>query len=154
MQVGRRWYWLGAAVAVAGAVLMAGVPLGTLLTIAALLACPAAMFFGMGMMSRTGATTQGRRMACHGDPGRAERDRGQGGSAAAAPAEGRSDDGGQTTQPSKLPDGLDPLAILKIRLAKGEIALDEYERLMTAVLEPQERSRRAQAPQVGMSDHV
>lgn len=49
----RRWLWVaGVAVVVLGA-LAWGIPLATLLTIAALLVCPAAMFFGMGMMGRT-----------------------------------------------------------------------------------------------------
>jgi len=59
MQVDRRWYWLGAAFVLAGVALVAGVPLGTLLTIAALLACPTAMYFGMGMMGRPGASQAG-----------------------------------------------------------------------------------------------
>jgi hypothetical protein len=86
--------------------------------------------------------------------GQAERDRSQSASAAGTLAEGKSDDSVQATQSSNLADRLDPVAILKIRLAKGEIALDEYERLMTAVSEPHGLSHRAQPPHVSMSDRV
>ena len=154
MNVDRRWMWLGGALAVGAGALAFGVPLATLLYVAALLACPAVMFFGMGMMSKTGAAAQGRGMACQGDPGQAKRDRSQSASSTGMLAKGRSDDSVQATQSSNLADHLDPVAILKIRLAKGEIALDEYERLMTAVSEPHGFSHRAQPPRVGMSDRV
>ncbi len=52
MARGRRWFWLAGALVVALGALAWGIPLATLLTIAALLACPAAMFLGMGMMGR------------------------------------------------------------------------------------------------------
>src|SRR2546427_447385 len=154
MNVDRRWICLGGALAVGVGALAFGVPLATLLYVAALLACPAVMFFGMGMMSKTGAATQGRGMGCHGDPGQAERDRSQSASVPATLVEGKPDDGVQATQSSNLADRLDPVAILKIRLAKGEIALDEYERLITAVSETHGPSRRAQPPRVGMSDRI
>lgn len=60
MKVDRKWLWIGGAVAGAGAALALGVPLGTLLIVAALLACPAAMYLGMR------GTHQGAGgMACH-----------------------------------------------------------------------------------------
>lgn len=59
MPVDRRWYWLGAALAAAGIALVAGLALHTLLYVAALLACPAAMFFGMAMMGGTENREQG-----------------------------------------------------------------------------------------------
>ena len=154
MNVDRRWLWAAGLLAVVGGALAMGVPLSTLLYVAALLACPAVMFFGMGMMSKTGTGSQGRSTACHADPGQEERDRNQSASATATLAEGRSDDIAQATQSSNLSAHLDPVAILKIRLAKGEIALDEYGRLTTAVSGPHDISHRAQPPHVGMSDRV
>ena len=60
MKVDRKWLWIGGAVVGAGAALALGVPLGTLLIVAALLACPAAMYLGMR------GTHQGAGgMACH-----------------------------------------------------------------------------------------
>lgn len=53
MKTNRMWLWLGGALIVVAGALGLGVPLGTVLTVAALLACPAAMFLGMGMMGRT-----------------------------------------------------------------------------------------------------
>lgn len=153
MTVDRRWMWLGGALAVGAGALAFGVPLATVLYVAALLACPAAMFFGMGMMSKTGEVSQGRGMASHGGPGQAAREGSQGASAPGQP-EDKPVDSAQASRSSTLPHGLDPVAILKIRLAKGEIALEEYERLVAAVLEPHELSQHAQPPQVGMSDRV
>ncbi len=120
MQVGRRWYWLGAALVVAGGVLVAGVPLGTLLTIAALLACPAAMYFGMGMMGRPGASQAG------GDPAH------QPGSAQMY----------EDTALLESPPPGDPLTVLKLRLAKGDITLEEYERLAVVLAGPGAVSQR------------
>ena len=120
MRVDRRWYWLGGALVVAGAVLVAGVPFGTLLTIAALLACPAAMYFGMGMMGRSGASRAG------GDPTH------QPGSAHMY---------GDTAFPESPPSA-DPLTILKLRLAKGDITLEEYERLAAVLAGPGTVSQR------------
>jgi uncharacterized protein (DUF2062 family) len=42
-----RWLWIGAGVAAAAAALALGVPLGSVLIVAAALACPLAMYFGM-----------------------------------------------------------------------------------------------------------
>jgi hypothetical protein len=42
-----RWLWIGAGVAAAAAALALGVPLGSVLIVAAVLACPLAMYFGM-----------------------------------------------------------------------------------------------------------
>ena len=123
MQVNRRWYWLGAALVVAGVALTAGVPLGTLLTIAAVLACPAAMYFGMGMMGRPGASQAG------GDPAH------QPGS---APMHGE-------MALSGSPPPSDPLAILKLRLAKGDITLEEYERLGAVLADPGAASKQETA---------
>jgi len=153
MEVDRRWLWGLGLLGVGGGALAMGVPLSTLLYVAALLACPAVMFFGMGMMSKTGTGSQRGSMAYHAGPGQEERDRSQSTSAAATLAEGRLDDSAQVTQSSNLPDRLNPVAILKIRLAKGEIVLDEYERLITAVSEPHELSHRAQPPD-GMPGRV
>jgi hypothetical protein len=128
MACDRRWLWVaGAAVAVLGA-LAWGVPLGTLLALAALLACPAAMLFGMRMTGRTGEGG----MTCHADvPGDRQngppaplvhpRDRMR-----AAPL------GGPAGPPESVPEG-DPMLILKRRLAAGQITLDEYARLAAVI---------------------
>lgn len=121
----RRWLWLaGVVVAVLGAVAW-GVPLATLLTVAVLLACPAAMFFGMGMMGRP----QQGGMACHaGTSGSAH------GEASSAPFPGPlkivppSTPANRAGSASSAADG-DPMLILKRRLAAGQITLEEYERL-------------------------
>jgi hypothetical protein len=43
----RQWLWVGAGVAAVAAALTLGVPLGSVLIVAAALACPVAMYFGM-----------------------------------------------------------------------------------------------------------
>ena len=43
----RLWLWLGGVLAGVALALALGVPLGTLLVVAAILACPVAMYFGM-----------------------------------------------------------------------------------------------------------
>jgi len=43
----RRWLWIGSGVAAVVAALALAVPLGSVLTVAAVLACPLAMYFGM-----------------------------------------------------------------------------------------------------------
>lgn len=112
MPVDRRWYWLGAALAAAGIALVAGLPLHTLLYVAALLACPAAMFFGMGTMGDTQNREQGAL------PGPAFADRPQAG------------DAGRVTQ------GESPIMILKRRLAAGDITVEEYERVAAVISSP------------------
>lgn len=47
-----RWLWFGGALAAGGVALALGVPLGTVLIVAALLACPVTMYFGMRGMHR------------------------------------------------------------------------------------------------------
>ncbi len=60
MRTQRRWLWIGGAIATAAAALALGLPLSTLLIVAAVLACPAAMYFGMrGTHQGSGS------MACH-----------------------------------------------------------------------------------------
>lgn len=61
----RTWLWIGGAVAAASAPLALGVPVVTLLIVAAALACPVTMYLGMrGMRQNDGG------MACH--PGGAD----------------------------------------------------------------------------------
>lgn len=50
MKVDRKWLWIGGALVGGAGALALGVPLGTLLIVAAILACPAMMFFGMRAM--------------------------------------------------------------------------------------------------------
>jgi len=64
MKIERRWMWIGGIIAGAVLALVAGVPLGTLLVVGALLACPAAMFFGMRGHQSAGGMPQGGGMAC------------------------------------------------------------------------------------------
>lgn len=103
MPIDRRWYWLGAALAAAVIALVAGIPLRTLLYVTALLACPAAMFFGMGMMGGTQNHEQGA------PPGPAFADRPQAGDAC------------------PVTQGESPIMILKRRLAADDITVEEYE---------------------------
>lgn len=49
MTTQRKWLWAGGIVAAAAALLALGVPPLTLLLIALILGCPAAMYFGRGM---------------------------------------------------------------------------------------------------------
>ncbi|MGH2374543.1 MAG: DUF2933 domain-containing protein [bacterium] len=59
MKIERKWLWLGGAVVGAGGALALGVPLGTLLIVAAVLACPLMMLFGMrGMHQGAGGMAQ------------------------------------------------------------------------------------------------
>ena len=69
MTVDRRWLWAGGALAVAGGALALGVPLATPITIAAVLACPAAMYFGMGMMGRMHGSAEAGGSPSHDDRG-------------------------------------------------------------------------------------
>lgn len=72
MKVDRKWLWLGGAIGGGGVALALGVPLGTLLIVAALLACPIMMMFGMrGMQHGAGgmAQHQGSQEAGHQDTG-------------------------------------------------------------------------------------
>ncbi len=142
MPVDRRWYWLGAALAVAGIALLAGMPLGTLLYVAALLACPAAMFFGMGMMGRTSTSDAGGMGSQPGSPQVERAD-----TAMPAAPVGPSDhapldfvEPPSHHREAPRPDE-DPLVILKIRLAKGEITLEEYDRLVAAIMHPDPLAR-------------
>lgn len=60
MKIDRKWMWAGGALAGAAVLVAAGVPLITVVLLAAVLACPAAMFLGMrGMQHGQGG------MACH-----------------------------------------------------------------------------------------
>ncbi|MGQ0572490.1 MAG: hypothetical protein ACT4P5_23525 [Armatimonadota bacterium] len=89
MKLDRKWLLLGCALAGAAAALALGVPLGTLLVVAALLACPAAMFLGMrGMQAGSGGA-----MACHPESQETRRD-------AAHPT---------ATSAAALPDSSDPV---------------------------------------------
>jgi len=55
MKLDSRWMWIGGVLAAAVLALVAGITPGTLLIVAALLACPAAMYFGMrGHQSASG----------------------------------------------------------------------------------------------------
>lgn len=128
MKSDRRWYWLGAAVVAAGVALAAGVPLATILTFALVLACPAMMFLGMCMMGRPRASGQGDRMASSAGPQQTQ------GEVAARSA--------ATALPEATADGADPLPILKIRLAKGDITLEEYDRLLARVSAPDPVARK------------
>ncbi len=132
MKGNRTWLWIGGALAGAVGALVLGVPLRTVLTVAALLVCPAAMFLGMGMMGgmqpagarethRTTAT------AAPGHPAAPGVDTGAG--------VGARDAAGDT-------DAEDPIAILRRRLAKGELSVEEYERLATVISGPIPASRR------------
>jgi hypothetical protein len=47
MTTQRTWLWIGGGVAAVAAALALGVPLGSVLILAAALACPLAMYFGM-----------------------------------------------------------------------------------------------------------
>ncbi len=64
MKLDRKWLWRGGAVVGAGAALALGVPLGTLLVVAAVLACPLMMLFGMRGMQQ-GAGGMARPPASH-----------------------------------------------------------------------------------------
>jgi hypothetical protein len=150
MAIDRRWLWVGGILAVAGGALALGVSLATLLTLAAVLACPAAMYFGMcgmGMKGRMqeGADTKGP-VSSDG--------RGAGTATALPPAAA-----GTTMAPSHasstptlspLPLIDDPVTILKRRLASGEISLDDYDRLLAAVSRP-DPARSSPAPGQGTS---
>lgn len=60
--INRKWLWGAGVLAAATALLAAGMPLTTLILLAAALACPAAMFFGM-----RGAQSGSSGMASHPD---------------------------------------------------------------------------------------
>ncbi len=125
MKTNRTWLWLGGALVVAAGILALGVPLGTVLTIAAVLACPAAMFLGMGMMGRMQG---GQAVEPSGPPAV------PGAAAAGTSPMGPESAGGHETE--------DPIAILKRRLARGEVSLEEYERLAMAISGPHPALRR------------
>lgn len=139
MKTNRTWLWLsGALVAIAGA-LGLGIPLGTVLTVAALLACPAAMFLGMGMMGRM----QGGGTMEH-PAGSREVRRADAAGQARLPAISGIETSGEHPRGPASADGRereDPIGILKLRLAKGDISLEEYERLATAISGPHPTSR-------------
>jgi hypothetical protein len=60
MTTQRTWVWIGGGVLAVVAALALGVPLGTLLIVAAILACPLAMYFGMrGMGMGQGCRHEG-----------------------------------------------------------------------------------------------
>lgn len=52
MTTQRTWLWIGGVIAAAAVALALGMPLGTLLILALLLACPLGMYFMMGGMGR------------------------------------------------------------------------------------------------------
>lgn len=60
MKTHRTLLWIGGAIASASAALALGVPVATLLLVAAVLACPVTMYFGMRGMHRDASG-----MACH-----------------------------------------------------------------------------------------
>jgi uncharacterized protein (DUF2062 family) len=67
MTIQRRWLWIGAGMAAVGVALALGVPLGSILIVAAVLACPLAMYFrmrgnghGTGLQTRWDAWGWGR----------------------------------------------------------------------------------------------
>ena len=60
MTTQHRWLWIGTGVAAVAAALALGVPLGSILIVAAALACPLAMAFGMrGMNMGQGCRHEG-----------------------------------------------------------------------------------------------
>ena len=129
MKVDRRWLWAGGILTIAGGGALAlGVPLATLITLAAVLACPAAMYFGMGMMGRMqgGAETGGGARALDGRGAETH-------TPVALPASTG------TGAPSRAPTleaprvNDDPVMILKRRLAAGEMTLEEYDRLLAVI---------------------
>ena len=125
----RRWLWAGGILAVAGGALALGVPLATLITIAAVLACPTAMYFGMGMMGRTwaGAETVGGASALDNRDG-----------AAAGPAVTASPfaTGALVPERAAPSEHEDPIVILERRLAAGEVTVEEYKRLLATLSRP------------------
>jgi hypothetical protein len=121
----RRWVWLGGTVAVAFDALAWGVPLVTLLSIAALLACPTAMLFGMGAMCRMQGAQTADRAAAEARP----RERGVL-STPSLTLPARDGDAEETATAHEA------IAILKRRLAQGDIRTDEYDRLMAIVSAP------------------
>lgn len=139
----RRWRWLAGALVVVLGALAWGIPLGTLLAIAALLACPAAMFFGMGMMGRT----QEGGMACHpGTPGRAREEAHQVSRGGPSGSEATTAPQRQTGSAALVTDtDGDPILILKRRLAAGQITLEEYERLALVIGEAPAAAQSADA---------
>lgn len=133
MNPNRRMWWLGGIVVVAGAALAAGVPLATLLYLGAILACPAAMFFGMGMMGRMQGAPGLERASASADalPQTVR-------SPVAVPEppqrEMLDSRGAEAVVDPDADD--DPVMILKRRLARGAITVEEYERLMAVVAAP------------------
>lgn len=66
MKINRRWLWIGAAAAAAAGAFALGVPLGTLLIVGALLACPVMMSLGArGTAHGSGPQQNTGGMACH-----------------------------------------------------------------------------------------
>lgn len=139
MKTNRTWLWLGGALIVVAGALGLGVPLGTVLTVAALLACPAAMFLGMGMMGRT----QGGDTMEHpdGPPGLLRTDTVEQARLPAIPGIETSGEHPRGPASAEGREREDPIGILKLRLAKGDISLEEYERLATAIAGPPPTSR-------------
>lgn len=136
MKTNRRWLWLGSALAVAAGALVLGVPLRTVLTAAALLACPAVMFLGMGLMG-------GAQGGCAMDhpPGSRELPRANTAGPAGLPSIPDIESSRELEAPPGHERG-DPIAILKWRLARGDISLEEYERLARVISAPHPALRR------------
>jgi len=130
MRGNRTWLWIGGALAGAAGALVLGVPLRTVLTVAALLVCPAAMFLGMGMMG--GMQPAGAR----------ETPRTTATEAPGHPAAPGVDTGAGVGARDAVGGADDPITILRRRLAKGELSVEEYERLATVISGPIPASRR------------
>ncbi len=131
MEVDRRWLWAGGILTIAGGALALGVPIATLITLAAVLACPAAMYFGMGMMGRMQGGAE------MGAGGRALDGRGAK-THTPLPLPAPTGTGAPSRAPAleAPPVNDDPVMILKRRLAAGEITLEEYDRLLAAISRP------------------
>ena len=130
MNVDRRWLWAGGILTIAGGALAMGVPLATLITIAAVLACPAARYFGMGMMGRMHGSAETGGSPSH--DGRGART----GEAVPRAAAGAAMAPSGAPALQAPPPADDPVMVLKRRLAAGDISLDEYERLRAAISRP------------------
>ena len=140
MNPNRRMWWLGGIVVVAGAALAAGVPLTTLLYLGAILACPAAMFFGMGMMGRMQSAPEPERAPA--SPNALPEPVRSPVALPEPPQRATLDSQGKEVVADPYADD-DPVMILKRRLARGEIIVEEYERLMAVVAAPIPAAREA-----------